>query len=138
MEEDSVVEVYDNYILNPCIEYILMILNRRRDREKARTALREDLKKFGIRTTTTTRTRKGSIITALDFLYNIKDETVLWNILSFVACERVNVGLWLSENFESGVDLTFFVPVAELVKGDEFLAIGSDQDILIRERSLWD
>ena len=85
MEEDSVVEVYDNYILNPCIEYILMILNRRRDREKARTALREDLKKFGIRTTTTTRTRKGSIITALDFLYNIKDETVLWNILSFVA-----------------------------------------------------
>ena len=72
-------------------------------------------------------------MTVLDFLYNVKDETVLWNILSFVACERVNVGLWLSENFESGVDLTSFVPVAELVKGDEFLAIGSDQDILIRE-----
>lgn len=139
MEEGSVVEVYDNYILNPCIEYILMILNRRRDREKTRTELREDLKKYGIRTTTTTtRTRKNSIVTALDFLYNVKDETVLWNILSFVACKRVNVGLWLSQNFESGVDLTSFVPVAEVVKGDEFLAIGSDQDILIRERSLWD
>ena len=86
-----------------------MILNRRRDREKARTALREDLKKFGIRTTTTTRTRKGSIITALDFLYNIKDETVLWNILSFVACERVNVGLWLSENFEKRCRLDLFL-----------------------------
>ena len=134
MEEGSIVEVYDNYILNPCIECILMILNRRRARETAQKELREDLKKFGIGTTTETI----NTMTVLDYLHKIEDNSLLWNILSFVVCERVNVGVWLSQNFDNDGVLPDFVPVAKVVEGDEYLRIGNDHDVLIRQRSLWD
>jgi hypothetical protein len=131
MEKNSSVEVYDNYIIDPCIELLLMTLNRRRAREATRKRLGENLKNLNIRCERTTKMTKLNVI---DFMCRQEDDKVMLNILSFIMFRRVNVGVWLS----SSSFVPRAIPISETftATAEEFVCVG--KDIFIREDSLWD